>query len=121
MPRVIAGRCIMPSRKFRIVFVVAVVLGGLALIRPWQEDRRNEAAGERTASPLAGEAAISPARAAPVRLQLHAPSDVQVGERFEAIIDLEVSAPLRQLMFIVTYEKSRLSLVGWSMGVFALQ
>jgi len=41
---------------------------------------------------------------APVRLQVHAPSDVQVGEVFQARIDFEANGGVRQLMFAVSYE-----------------
>jgi hypothetical protein len=58
---------------------------------------------------------------APVRLQVHAPSDVQVGEVFQARIDFEANGGVRQLMFAVRYDKSRLALVGWSEGNFAQQ
>lgn len=58
---------------------------------------------------------------APVRLQVHAPSDVQVGEVFQARIDVEVNGGVRQLMFAVRYDRARLALVGWSEGNFAQQ
>ena len=44
-----------------------------------------------------------------------------MGEVFQARIDLEANGGLRQLMFAVRYDKSRLALVGWSEGNFAQQ
>jgi hypothetical protein len=61
------------------------------------------------------------ANGASVRLQVHAPSEVRVGEVFQARIDLEANGGVRQLMFAVSYAKSRLALVGWSEGNFAQQ
>jgi cytoskeletal protein RodZ len=58
---------------------------------------------------------------APVRLQVYAPSDVQVGEVFQAGIDFEGNGGVRELSFAVSYEKSRLALVGWSEGTLAQQ
>ena len=59
--------------------------------------------------------------AAPVRLELRAPSDIRIGDVFEARIDIEANAPVRDLMFTIAYEKSRLSLVGRARGEFLEQ
>jgi hypothetical protein len=59
--------------------------------------------------------------AAPVRLQLVAPTDVKVGDVFEARVDIEASREVGQLVFHVSYDKTRLSLVGWSAADFAQQ
>jgi hypothetical protein len=46
---------------------------------------------------------------------------VRVGDVFEAHIDVETAAPVRELMFSIAYEKSRLSLVGRTQGAFVRQ
>jgi hypothetical protein len=74
------------------------------------------AAGEKTRP----SSAIPPRQAA-VRLDVHAPIDVRVGEVFEARIFIEASAPLRDLAFALVYEKSRLGLVRRSEGEFVRQ
>jgi hypothetical protein len=56
-----------------------------------------------------------------LRLEVRTPSDVRVGEVFEVRVDLEANAPLRELMFLLGYEKTRLTLVGWSKGDFPHQ
>ena len=55
---------------------------------------------------------------APVRLELRAPSEIRIGDVYEARIDIEANAPVRDLMFTIAYEKSRLSLVGRAPGEF---
>jgi len=54
-----------------------------------------------------------------VRLDVHAPSDVRVGEVFEVRIEIDANAALRDLAFSIAYAKSRLALAGWSRGNFA--
>src|SRR5438874_11284334 len=69
-------------------------------------------------------AAIEPSHPfsrAPVRLEVHAPQDVSVGDVFQARIDIDSSASVRDLMFSIGYEKSRLALVGRSDGGFVRQ
>jgi len=61
-----------------------------------------------------------PARAA-VRLDVHAPIDVRVGQVFEARIAIDARAPVRDLVFAIAYEKSRLSLIRRSEGEFVRQ
>ena len=56
-----------------------------------------------------------------MRLQLDAPTDVKVGDVFEARVDIEASREVGQLVFHVSYDKTRLSLVGWSAADFAQQ
>lgn len=74
------------------------------------------AAGETTRS-----TSTIPQRQAAVRLDVHAPSDVRVGEVFEARIFVDASAPLRDLAFALVYEKSRLGLVRRFEGEFVRQ
>jgi hypothetical protein len=56
-----------------------------------------------------------------VRLEVQAPSDVRVGEVFQAHIGIEANIPLRDLMFSIAYENSNLSLVSVSGGEFVRQ
>ena len=58
---------------------------------------------------------------APVRLDVDAPHDVRLGDVFQARVRIEANGPVRDLSFSVTYEKSRLRLVGHSQGDFARQ
>jgi hypothetical protein len=62
-----------------------------------------------------------PVEQAPVRIAVHAPADVGVGEVFQARIDIEASIPVRDLVFSIVYDTSRLSLVGRSEGAFVRQ
>jgi hypothetical protein len=62
-----------------------------------------------------------PVEQAPVRIAVHAPADVGVGEVFQARIDIEASIPVRDLVFSIVYDKSRLTLVGRSEGAFVRQ
>jgi hypothetical protein len=52
---------------------------------------------------------------------VHAPPDVRVGDVFQARIDLDSNASVRDLVFSIAYEKSRLALVGRSDGEFVRQ
>jgi len=56
-----------------------------------------------------------------VRLHVHAPSDAQTGHAFHAQIELEADRGVRELIFTVTFAKSRLVLTGWTEGEFARQ
>jgi hypothetical protein len=58
---------------------------------------------------------------APVQLQVQVPSDVQVGEVFQAQVHVRANVAVRQLVFAIAYDKSRLALVGSSAGNFAEQ
>jgi hypothetical protein len=83
-------------------------------------------ANERVASPgTVSEARRSPAaiplQQAAVRLDVRAPIDVRVGEVFEARVAIDAGAPIRDLVFAIAYEKSRLGLVGRSEGEFLRQ
>lgn len=62
-----------------------------------------------------------PSTQAPVRLEVHAPSDVRVGDVFQARLEIEANDAVRDLMVSIGYENSRLSLVGWSDGEFVRQ
>jgi hypothetical protein len=83
------------------------------------------AADPVASSGVAGETTRSsstiPQRHAAVRLDVHAPIDVRVGEVFEARIFIDASAPLRDLAFALVYEKSRLGLVRRFEGEFVRQ
>jgi hypothetical protein len=59
--------------------------------------------------------------APPIQLQVRVPSDVQVGDVFEAQVHIHANAGVRQLMFAVAFDKSRLELVASSAGAFAQQ
>jgi hypothetical protein len=54
-----------------------------------------------------------------VRMRVHAPPNVKVGEVFQARVDFEAYGEIRELVFAVSYDKSRLALVGWSAGGFS--
>jgi hypothetical protein len=54
-------------------------------------------------------------------LQVQVPSDVQVGEVFQAQVHVRANVAVRQLVFAIAYDKSRLALVGSSAGNFAEQ
>ena len=56
-----------------------------------------------------------------MRIEVHAPADVRLGEVFQARIEIEASTSLRDLVFSIVYDKSRLSLVGRSEGAFVRQ
>jgi hypothetical protein len=58
---------------------------------------------------------------APVQLQVQVPSDVQVGEVFQAQVQVNATTAVRQLVFAIAYDKSRLALVASSPGNFAEQ
>ena len=129
----------------RIAFVA--LLAGIAVVVRVETTETSRVATSRDARPtaeraapldttsaLAGQSAATHVRAAtpsatqappmtqpPVRLAVRAPSDVRVGDAFEARVDIDASAAVRDLMFSVTYEKSRLNLVGRSEGDFVRQ
>jgi hypothetical protein len=63
----------------------------------------------------------APTLGAITRLHVRAPADVRTGDVFEARVDLEANGGLRELAFALTYDKTRLSLAGWSEGNFARQ
>ena len=71
-------------------------------------------------APLAAAATPAPQQAA-VRLDVRAPADVRTGEVFEARIVVDARAPVRDLVFAIAYERSRLSLVRRSEGEFVRQ
>src|SRR5437870_3157728 len=50
-----------------------------------------------------------PSTQAPLRLEVHAPSDVRVGDVFHARVDIEANGAVRDLMVSIGYENSRLS------------
>jgi hypothetical protein len=83
-------------------------------------------AADPVASPgAAGEtprsSATIPQQQGAVHLDVRAPIDVRVGEVFEARIAVDASVPIRDLVFAIAYEKSRLSLIRRSEGEFIRQ
>jgi hypothetical protein len=130
----------MLSRKTRGAAFVALLAGAIVVLRfVWPDSSPRGpspgAALDFAPLPLAPTAtdpnaarstaaAIEPSHPfsqAPVRLEVHAPSDVRVGDVFQARIDIDSSAPVRDLMFSIGYERSRLALVGRSDGEFVRQ
>ena len=119
----------MPSRKTRGVSFVVLVVGAVVVLGfAWPDSSRREpstivassapapsAIGPSSAvrSPSANEPS-HPSSRAPLRLAVHAPQDVSVGDVFQARIDIDSSASVRDLTFSIAYEKSRLALVGRS-------
>ncbi len=62
---------------------------------------------------------LRPASVARARLHVVAPTDVQVGNVFEARIQMDASGGMHDLSLAVTYDNRRLALVGWSRGALA--
>jgi hypothetical protein len=58
---------------------------------------------------------------APVQIVVRAPATVQMGESFEATVDVDAPGGIRQLAFSITYNKSVLQLVESSEGTFTKQ
>src|SRR5437773_3899158 len=126
----------MPSRKTRGVSFVVLVVGAVVVLgfaRP-ESSRREPSTIEASSAPAPSAVGPSsavrspsanepahPSSRAPLRLAVHAPSDVRVGDVFQARIDLDSSASVRDLTFSIAYEKSRLALVGRSEGAFVRQ
>jgi len=129
-----------PTRTFAIVTLVLCVVAIMWswLERPAQDGAapphpsRADAITQAPAIPLVPPSAVSskvageeapstapPASVAPVRLRVRAPSDVQLGQVFQAQIELEADRAVRELLFTVTFAKSRLALSGWEQGDFA--
>jgi hypothetical protein len=75
----------------------------------------------RATAPTKEVIASRTAKGAPVQLQVQVPSDVQVGEVFQAQVHVQASAAIHQIEFAISYDKSRLALVGSSAGNFAKQ
>ena len=139
----------MTSTNKRRAALVALVLGAVVIGRAWHDNASRDAAivppphsdarsdAARDAQALAGrrepipgdsirsmpDVARSSAASAqsPVRLHVQAPTDVRVGDVFQARVDIEASAAVRDLVFSIAYEKSRLSLIGRSDGEFVHQ
>ena len=65
--------------------------------------------------------ALQVAAAPRLRLQVHAPTDARVGEHDDVRVDVDAGGAMRELRFALTYDKSRLALVEWSVGDFALR
>jgi hypothetical protein len=140
----------MGSNNSRRIALAALLVGVVVLVRMWQaEAPAPSPAGDGVAKPGAAapaEPTPGPARApaseaqvavvpstpaapqhrpapapAPLRLRVDAPTDVRVGDVFEARVDVDAGVPVSDLMFSIAYEKSRLSLVGRTQGAFVRQ
>src|SRR5262249_4970844 len=99
---------------------------------PNRAERADAANAERadatsTAAAVGRAAAIEPTRetgtprtgiGARVELRVYAPSDVAVGDVFQAEVHVRADEPMRELMFAIAFDKSRLALVGSSAGNF---
>jgi len=125
------------SRKTGRIAFIAVLAGVVALVFLWQDDASHDStsrisppiprrdlardAPARAGPPLPPSVIKTPEVKAQVRLEVHAPSDVRVGEVFQARVDIEANIPVRELVFSIAYEQSRLSLVGQSKGEFVRQ
>jgi hypothetical protein len=53
-----------------------------------------------------------------IRMRVNAPANVQAGEVFQVSIDVDANAGMREITLAVSYDKSRLAMVGWSAGDF---
>jgi hypothetical protein len=139
----------MSSRNTRRLVFAVLVLGLLALFRLWiDQPSRDKAASRVSPSNVSAEvAAGNPTRADAtvsgtaavsrdatsateavrgladerMQLQVHAPSDVKVGDVFDTQIDFRSNGGIRKIAFLVNYDQHRLALVGWSDGNFAQQ
>ena len=134
----------MLTKKTRRIAVVGLVAGVVVPVRIWPDDPSTDrvtvqqsshdvataassagaarVGGSNTPSATADETPVSRRpKQDPVRLHVRAPSEVRVGDVFQARVDIEANAPVRDLMFSIAYEKSRLSLVGRFEGEFARQ
>jgi hypothetical protein len=120
----------MVSKTIGRVALVALVAGAVVLVRVWPDNAsRDEPV---VGSPLSDTTsavrstpsvieAPRPSTQAPMRLEVHAPSDVRVGDVFQARLEIEANDAVRDLMVSIGYENSRLSLVGRSDGEFVRQ
>ena len=139
----------MSRRNTRRLAFVVLAVGLLGLFRLWvDKSPRHDATSQGTptnvgeqasaANPPRADATVSGRAAASkdstattqiehqvagdrMGFQVHVPTDVKVGEVFEARIDFETNRGIREIMFLVSYDKSRLALAGWSRGSFAEQ
>ncbi len=137
----------MTSKTARRIVVVAALVGVLVFVRAvldparqdttapspaaaTQDDRarsattpvaRNANASGGVDHPRPTAARGSPVQQARVRVEVHAPSDVRVGEVFQARIDVQANVPVRDLMFSIVYENAHLAVVGRTDGTFVRQ
>ena len=139
----------MQSRSIRRFAFFALLAGGVVVLGlGWPDDMPRDAgsstdahtaasdnppasAGARPPSAAIGRDSISsppamvepsrPPSQAQIRLEVRAPSDVRLGETFQARVEIDARAPVRDLIFSITYERSRLRLVGRSEGEFVRQ
>jgi Cohesin domain len=76
-------------------------------------------------APVARGTAVSDTAAgpqgAPVQINVGAPATVRAGDSFEATVNLEAYGGIRQLAFLVTFDKRVLQFVGSSKGLFVQQ
>jgi len=135
----------MLTRIARRVAFVTVVAAVVVLARVWPDDASRHtvvgrsssgdvppgvsdttaAVGSSTATAVRSTPRVTeaprPSTQAPVRVEVHAPSEVRVGDVFQARVDIQANGAVRDLIFSIAYEKSRLSLVGRSDGEFVRQ
>jgi len=139
----------MLTRPVRRLAFVAAILGLVLLARVWIDHRaRDDNVPRASSTDARGLVSPAPGRVRPdeptsvssdaagssgvphdvtdatvdatrLRLDVRAPSDVHVGEVFEVRIEIDANAALRDLMFLIGYERTRLALVSWVRGNFA--
>jgi hypothetical protein len=128
----------MLSKTTRGIVLAAVLTGIVVFVRVGRDDASHETSSQNpppisksvpheanvSTSVLRSTRSVTEASRvtqAPLRLEVRAPSDVRVGEVFQARVDIQATIPVRDLIFSIAYEKSRLSLVGRSEGAFVRQ
>jgi hypothetical protein len=127
----------MLSRTTRRIALAAVLTGMVVFVRIGLEDAHETSSQNPPPIPksVAPEAKVSTSviystrnmteaskvTQVPLRLEVNAPSEVRVGDVFQARVDIRATIPVRDLIVSITYQKSRLSLVGWSEGAFVRQ
>jgi hypothetical protein len=129
-----------------IALVLALVVLVRVLTDGPQDEERSPAPATSTAEPVRIEApspvdASAPAASARVstpreagpgapvasrdlvamqaRVQVHAPANVRVGEVFDVHVRVEAQSGVRELLFAIRYDKTRLALAGVTEGDFA--
>ena len=139
----------MTNRPARFWMIIVVVLGLVGLVRLWSATSARDDAATAPAPPgesasrastdvrdradapvgvSSGQVAVPsaptpgpPLRMSRVRLRVQAPADTPVGHVFPVQIELEAEVGVRELLFTVVFDKSRLALTRWSEGDYAQQ
>lgn len=136
----------MPNKIVRRGVCVLLLLGIAVLVRLWPDKHaqnampftppgkprepaastsRVEATPVMPTAPVARGTAVSDTTAgpqrAPVQINVDAPATVRAGDSFEATVNLEAYGGIRQLAFLVTFDKRVLQFVGSSKGLFVQQ